>query len=489
MDARRRAEEELRDRDREEGRFTSRLPIALQEDDDDGDDLGRPSRRRRIARQAADGVQYEEEEDGPFALDEFAGMPLRQWIENPRTAREIKKRFKHFLKTYNDEYGNNVYNERIVQMCSANLQSLEVSYIHLSREAPILAIWVADAPKGMLKHFHEVAQEAVLEEFEDYAAIHDEVWVRVTDLPVSDSLRDLRHIHLNALIKVSGVCTRRTGVFPQLKMVKYDCPKCGHTCGPYPQNDTGGPTGPPMCPDPDCQSKGPFVINSDQTVYRNYQRLTIQEAPGTVPAGRVPRNKIIILVGDLIDNCAPGEEVEITGIYTHQFDMSLNTQQGFPVFSTVIEANYVQKRESVLHNDDITEEDIRRIRRLAQDPNIGARIIESLAPSIYGNEHVKTAVAMSMFGGQEKNIKNKHRIRGDINVLLLGDPGTAKSQVLKYIEKTSPRVVYTTGKGASAVGLTAAVHKDPITKEWTLEGGALVLADRGTCLIDEFDKV
>lgn len=126
---------------------------------------------------------------------------------------------------------------------------------------------------------------------------------------------------------------------------------------------------------------------------------------------------------------------------------------------------------------------------MGKDPRIGERIIKSIAPSIFGHDDIKTAIALAMFGGQEKNVEGKHRLRGDINVLLLGDPGTAKSRFLKYVEKTGQRAVYTTGKGASAVGLTAAVHKDPVTREWTLEGGALVLADRGICLIDEFDKM
>ena len=117
------------------------------------------------------------------------------------------------------------------------------------------------------------------------------------------------------------------------------------------------------------------------------------------------------------------------------------------------------------------------------------QIIDSIAPSIYGHEDIKTAIALSLFGGVPKDINGKHSIRGDINVLLLGDPGTAKSQILKYVEKTAHRAVFTTGQGASAVGLTASVHKDPVTSEWTLEGGALVLADKGTCLIDEFDKM
>lgn len=115
--------------------------------------------------------------------------------------------------------------------------------------------------------------------------------------------------------------------------------------------------------------------------------------------------------------------------------------------------------------------------------------MKSIAPSIYGHDDIKRAIALSLFSGVPKNIQGKHQIRGDVNILMLGDPGTAKSQFLKYIEKTAHRAVFTTGQGASAVGLTASVHKDPITREWTLEGGALVLADRGVCLIDEFDKM
>lgn len=126
---------------------------------------------------------------------------------------------------------------------------------------------------------------------------------------------------------------------------------------------------------------------------------------------------------------------------------------------------------------------------MSKDSQIVDKIVASIAPSIYGHTDIKTAVALSLFGGVSKEAQGMHKIRGDINILLLGDPGTAKSQVLKYIEKTAHRAVFATGQGASAVGLTASVRRDPITSEWTLEGGALVLADRGTCLIDEFDKM
>jgi len=138
---------------------------------------------------------------------------------------------------------------------------------------------------------------------------------------------------------------------------------------------------------------------------------------------------------------------------------------------------------------ELTDEDKQTIQKLSREPRIADKLFNSIAPSIYGHEFIKKGLALAMFGGMSKDVGGKHKIRGDINMLLLGDPGTAKSQFLKYIEKIYHRVVYTTGKGASAVGLTAGVHKDPVTGEWTLEGGALVLADKGICLIDEFDKM
>jgi DNA replication licensing factor MCM2 len=227
----------------------------------------------------------------------------------------------------------------------------------------------------------------------------------------------------------------------------------------------------------------------EQTVYRNYQKLTIQESPGTVPPGRLPRHREVICLWDLIDQAKPGEEVEIIGVYRNNFDASLSTKNGFPVFATIIEANHINKKENMFAAYRLTEDDTKQIMQMGKDKSIGKRIMKSIAPSIYGHDDIKRAIALAMFGGVPKNIQGKHMIRGDINILMLGDPGTAKSQFLKYVEKTAHRAVFTTGQGASAVGLTASVHKDPITREWTLEGGALVLADRGVCLIDEFDKM
>ena len=430
-----------------------------------------------------------QEEEEAFEVDiENYACPLREWITRERTKLEIRKRFSRFLRKFaTRENGELVYRKRIREMCVSNRQSLEVSYLHLSQREAMLAIWVADAPADMLEIFNAVAKQEALKLYPAYEAIFKDIFVRITELPIVDEIRDIRQAHLNCLIKISGVVTRRTGVFPQLQEVMYDCGRCGFIVGPIFQQKGAEEVRPGSCPE--CQSKGPWKVNTEKTVYRNYQRLTLQESPDRVPAGRLPRSKEIILLHDLIDQARPGDRVEITGVYCNNFEASLNKRNGFPVFSTHVEANHLQRNDDKFATHNLTDEDKEEIRRLSRDPRICQRIVNSIAPSIHGHDDIKAGIAFALFGGQEKIVKGKTRLRGDINMLLLGDPGVAKSQFLKYVEKTAPRCVYTTGKGASAVGLTAAVHKDPVTREWVLEGGALVIADRGVCLIDEFDKM
>ncbi|KYK57326.1 DNA replication licensing factor mcm2 [Drechmeria coniospora] len=491
LGARRRLEAQLNRRDMEVAR-RQRLPAAfLPGDDEDGDiDLMAQPRRRRhhYDEDPDDGMDADimDEELSLEALGDVKASNLTEWVSLSPVQRTVKREFKAFLTSYTDASGFSVYGNRIRNLGLVNAESLEVSYEHLSESKAILAYFLANAPSEMLKLFDEVAMDVVLLHYPDYERIHAEIHVRIFDLPVHYTLRQLRQSHLNCLVRVSGVVTRRSGVFPQLKYVKFDCSKCGVTLGPF-QQESNVEVKITFCQS--CQSRGPFTLNSEKTVYRNYQKLTLQESPGTVPAGRLPRHREVILLWDLIDKAKPGEEIEVTGIYRNNYDAQLNNRNGFPVFATILEANNVVKSHDQLAGFRMTEEDEQEIRKLSRDANIVDRIVNSMAPSIYGHTDIKTAVALSLFGGVAKTTKGQHHIRGDINVLLLGDPGTAKSQVLKYVEKTAHRAVFATGQGASAVGLTASVRRDPLTSEWTLEGGALVLADRGTCLIDEFDKM
>ena len=504
------------------GRFYEGLMDDVKEDDE-----ARRARRARIGGGRRVGIDEDEaeesEEDEVDDIDreeelfeteeelnlEAFDVPLREWIAQERTRREVMRKFRRFIMSPIERHDQDsqskrkqkkptaLYEDRIRNMCSANQCTLEISYMHLMENEPILAIWLVDAPRDMFDVLNEAATRHTMRLFKSYGAIQDEIHVRIAELPIIDSLRGLRRTHLDHLVRVNGVVTRRSNVYPQLKLAYYDCYKCKEVLGPYRVEESSmmsssGPDGsmkdaatlhqPSSCSS--CESSGPFRLNATKTKYRNYQRVNLQETPGSVPPGRVPRTKEIILTNDLIDAARPGEEVEVTGIFSHSYDYNLTQKSGFPVFNTFIGANHIRRKEDASASANLTEADKAQILELARDPKIGERIVESIAPSIYGHRHVKMALAMSLFGAVPKNISDKHRIRGDINILLLGDPGTAKSQMLKYAESTAPRAVYSTGKGASAVGLTASVHKDPITKEWTLEGGALVLADRGTsCLL------
>lgn len=489
---RRQLEARLNKRDRELAR-RRRMPAAfLQDEDEDQEvDLTRQPRRRRHHydeeqedEEMADDIM--EEEYSLETLQDIKASSLTDWVAQPAVHRTIFREFKSFLTEYTDENGISVYGTRVRTLGEVNAESLEVSYDHLSSSKAILAYFLANAPTEVLKIFDQVAMDVTLLHYPDYERIHSEIHVRISDLPVHYTLRQLRQTHLNCLVRVTGVVTRRTGVFPQLKYVRFNCTKCGVTLGPF-QQESNAEVKISYCQE--CQSRGPFTLNSEKTIYRNYQKLTLQESPGTVPAGRLPRHREVVLLWDLIDSAKPGEEIEVTGIYRNNYDAQLNNRNGFPVFATILEANHVIKSHDQLAGFRLTEQDEAEIRALSKDPQIVDKIVASIAPSIYGHTDIKTAVALSLFGGVSKVAQGKLNIRGDINVLLLGDPGTAKSQVLKYIEKTAHRAVFATGQGASAVGLTASVRRDPLTSEWTLEGGALVLADRGTCLIDEFDKM
>lgn len=481
----------MRERDKMEGRKIGpgmRRGLETFDTSSEGEPRETTVKKRRVADAMRRGLDVlPEEPESIENLENTRGVPTREWVSQPGPKREIYNRFSNFLKTHVDENGKSTFREKIRQMSEENKCSFEVDYTILSAEEQVLAYFLPEAPFEMLEIFNGAAKEVVLSMFPMYERIHKDIFVRICGMPLIEEIRSLRQLHLNQMIRTHGVVTSTTSVLPQLRVIKYDCNKCGYLLGPFVQNQDRE-VKPGSCPE--CQSSGPFSINMEETVYQNYQRICIQEPPGKVTAGRVPRSKDVILLGDLCDTCRPGDEIELTGIYTNSYDGSLNIANGFPVFSTIITANHILKKDnwgSV--SNSLTEDELKEIVKLSKDVNIGKRIIASIGPSIYGHEDIKRALTLALFGGESKNPGQKHRLRGDINVLLCGDPGTAKSQFLKYVSQIAPRAVYTTGQGASAVGLTAFVQRSPVTKEWTLEAGALVLADKGVCCIDEFDKM
>lgn len=402
---RRAAEQALMRRDRNEGYRRGDVDL-LYDDEEDGET---PRKKRRRAERAAAG-DLEDDEEIPEAIDNLQdtrGHSLKQWVTMLGPRREIANRFRRFLTSTVDAKGNQVYRDRIRNMFSKNESSFLVDFCTLAQQEHEIVYFLPEAPFEMLEIFDEVAKELVLQEVTNYERISPEIHVRIADLPLIESLRTFRKVHLNQLVRTFGVVSSTSGVLPQMSIVKYDCTKCGTILGPFVQSQASE-VKPGSCPG--CQSHGPFMVNMEQTVYRNYQKITIQESPGSIPAGRIPRSKTCILLGDLCDKAKPGDEVDVTGIYTNSYDGSLNTENGFPVFSTVIVANHVVVKDCKSIVSSLTDEDTRAITKLAEDPNVGDRIVASMGPSIFGHDYIKRALALALFGGVAKNPGDKHKV-------------------------------------------------------------------------------
>lgn len=469
--------------------LTRNLPQAVRGDfdgfgsEEDQFDMERRKNAFRRKDWDEDDAEVEGEDDSGFLEVENTKGKLPEWINKPETRRWIRKSFRNFLLRFQNEQENLVYMDRIHEMVAENRASLEVTYKDITAVYPTIAYWMFESPALILKELNRVTYEVVNSLYPGFEKIKKEAFVRIIEFPLEEKIRELRTGHINNLIKIRGVITRRHQVQSELKVLWYIC-QCGMKLGPeYVSEESMRKLRRCVA----CQKTGAFSIDKDMSVYQNHQRIVVQESPSTVPPGRVPRNKEVLLLNDNIDCARPGDEVEITGIYSARFDYGMNVKHGFPLFKTTIEANSV-RRVKEIEMTEITPEDRQTIHRLSQNPSVFDMIVNSIAPSIYGHVSIKTALALALFGGSSIEGSN-HRVRGDINVLLVGDPGLSKSQFLKYVQSISSRAIYTTGKGASAVGLTACVRKDPATGEWMLEGGALVLADQGICLIDEFDKM
>lgn len=494
--ARRRAEEQIQKRERQQRKRTSnqhlenrKLPRALKDDSEDSviSDFSRTNRNRfnydNIYEQQnndSDDDQF----DAKYSDINMIRGKLPEWIEEDSTKRFIRKSFRKFLNNFRDEQNKTVYINKIHEMGANNGMSIEVVFNDLTKDNATIAYWLFETPTLIIPELNRALKDVTQKIFPGYDSIRKDLYVKIKDFPLEEKIRDLRTNHINTLIKVKGVITKRYPVYSTLSEVYYVC-RCGDRKGPFYVKESHVDIRSITCHN--CQHRGPYTVDSETTLYDGYQKLILQEAPGSVPPGRVPRSKEVELTGDLIDCARPGDMVEVIGCYITRSDQRMSSKHGFPIYATSIFANNVRKVNEIMMTE-ITSEDRERIIRLGQNPQVFDIIASAIAPSIYGHQNIKTALSLAIFGGTPLH-KDDHRVRGDINVLMVGDPGLAKSQFLKYVQSISPRCVYTTGKGASAVGLTAAVQKDPVSNEWTLEGGALVLADQGICLIDEFDKM
>jgi DNA replication licensing factor MCM5 len=310
------------------------------------------------------------------------------------------------------------------------------------------------------------------------------------------------------LVQLPGIVTSASKPRHKATHITVQCKDCRNVLTVPCKPGMGGAVVPRQCtvnqgdpsnPNERC-SYGSFVVLGDRSEYVDQQTLKLQERPEDVPTGELPRTLLCVADRLLVGRVTPGTRVLVTGIYCTHRPQAMNRAaaggggSGPGAAGATLQQPYLRLTSIVDQSEAhasaaFSSEEVASFEAFARQPRVHERVFGLMAPKIYGSEDVKKAVACLLFGGARKVMPDGTARRGDVNVLLLGDPSTAKSQFLKFVDKVAPICVYTSGKGSSAAGLTAAVIQDGATREFYLEGGAMVLADGGVVCIDEFDKM
>jgi replicative DNA helicase Mcm len=377
------------------------------------------------------------------------------------------------------------YRERISSMAVAGSKSFVVDFDELLAAEPKLAQQLMDKPDEYLEYANRAAKAQLQIEEPEYAEEIRNVTVRFRGLPEATPLRILGSKHIGKLVMLEGIVVRASPARPMVMEAAFKCKWCNAMSHVV----QSGPflTAPSACSAPECRRKSSFEFVQEESTFIDSQDVRIQERPEDLPPGQLPRwLDIKLLERDLVDAARPGDHVSVVGV-TRAVASRLPKVGQLRSFTLHLDTNHIDVESKEPEKVLITPEEEKKIIELSKNPEIHNMILHSLAPSVYGYEHIKEAIMYLLFGGTAKHFPDI-TIRGDMNVLIVGDPGTAKSQLLQYVSKIAPRGLYTSGRGTTAAGLTAAVLRDK-TGGMTLEAGALVLADKGVAAIDEMDKM
>ncbi|XP_034238353.1 DNA replication licensing factor Mcm5 [Thrips palmi] len=443
------------------------------------------------------------DDPGVFFSDNFAGEDHQSDVNT--TFLGTKKKLKDFLRQFHEGNFNYKYRDALKRQYNLGQYYLEVNLEDLASFDEALADKMYKQPTEHLTVFEEAAKEVA----DEVTAPRPEGEEKVEDIQIlisSDanclSLRDMKSDFVSRLVKIPGIVVAASGIRAKATTIAIQCRSCRNvipnlTVRPgldgyaMPRKCNTEQAGRPKCP------LDPFFIMPDKCNCVDFQTLKLQELPDSIPQGEMPRHLSMYCDRYLCDRVVPGNRITVLGIYSIKKIARQGRMDGREKGIVGVRAPYLRvvgihvNSDEAGHSTGVTispeEEDL--FRRLAASPNIYERLAKSVAPSIFGFADIKKALTCLLFGGSRKRLPDNLTRRGDINILLLGDPGTAKSQILKFAERVAPIAVYTSGKGSSAAGLTASVTRDPVSRNFVMEGGAMVLADGGVVCIDEFDKM
>lgn len=401
----------------------------------------------------------------------------------------------------NDSEAVFYYLEKFKEVHETGVYSLSINANHLyhyNTDSKQIYNQIINYPTEMFplidRAYQEVYSDWLKMNYGELLKGDERLEIKITDLQKSNRMRDLGPDDIEKLIMITGIVIRTSEIIPLMKEAVFKCSICSRLehCE-VERNSISEPT---ECKS--CKSKFSFEILHNRCVFEDKQHIKLQETPEHMPQGETPLTLHLCAYGDLVDAVKPGDKIQVIGIYKLQsLRVNPKIRSLNSIFKSYIDVIYYKKtgNNKTIQEDeeDKIEQEYRNIEvnKLASDPYIYEKLVDSFAPSIWENEDIKKGLLLQLFSGISKDFTQhgRGRFRGDINILLVGDPSTAKSQLLQFVHNITPRGIYTSGKGSSAVGLTAYVTRDPDTKDIVLESGALVLSDKGICCIDEFDKM
>ncbi len=414
-------------------------------------------------------------------------------LETKFSKSALSDEVKEFLKQYKDKQGSFTYVEQIDQMMPKSARYIVIDYNDLVSHPQIESKFNQN-PDEILAAFSRAIKEILQERFPQYATkIKEEIRARIVNYPVQRSLRQINAEIINKMTSVSGMVVRSSEVKPLAKEITYKC-----------SNDhefhitlEKGMTVPPLyrCGvDTKCTSKD-FTIQPDKSRFIDFQIARLQELPEDLPPGQLPHYVDVTIKQDLVDNARPGDRIILTGIVRIEQEYFVGARSTSGLYRLRIDGNNIEflggrgpKTSRKTEREEVSPEEEKIIKSLSGNPDIYNRLVDSFAPHIQGHTLIKEAILLLIAGSTQRLLQDGTKIRGDINIFLVGDPGTAKSEMLKFCARIAPRGLYTSGRGSTAAGLTAAVVRDK-SGIMMLEAGAVVLGDQGLVCIDEFDKM
>jgi replicative DNA helicase Mcm len=387
---------------------------------------------------------------------------------------ELIGKFRKFIEKY--------YYETLLNCVRKGFNSIHIDFSVLSKFDLELSELLINSFKEVIDSIEEAIKLCDIPEAQ--YPIH----VRITNLPKSAyvQVRHIRSKHLAKLLWTDGLIRQASDVRPRVTLTTFECPSCGAQI--LVEQSSSKFREPIKC---QCGRKGKFKLKDKRMV--DVQRLIIEETPDSLEGGEQPKRIAVFLEEDLLDpklekRHYPGNKVQVTGI-VKEMPMFLKTGGQSTTYDLILEANNVETIEEEFEEFEISPEDEKQIKELSEKLNIYEKLINSIAPSIYGYDNIKEAIILQLFGGVKKIREDGTKTRGDIHLFLIGDPGSGKSQLLQYVANLAPKARYVAGKGATAAGLTATVVRDEFMHGWALEAGALVLANKGLACLDELDKM